>query len=95
MPIHTLRVRAGTARPFIGGKQMNMQSVRMESSAQRNSQPEEFHWAATMHDHQTVEVHLGRGSIQVLPSRDDMSLCKLAQKIPVRAKFRQSLLQVE
>jgi beta-lactamase regulating signal transducer with metallopeptidase domain len=64
------QIPASAARLFIDGTQMNMHSVR-ESSAQRHSQPEEFHWTATMHEHQTVEVHLGRGSIQVLPSKDD------------------------
>jgi beta-lactamase regulating signal transducer with metallopeptidase domain len=71
IPAPPLQVRAGAARLFIGGKQMNMPSLRTESSAQRNSQLEEFHWAAAMHDNQTVKVNLGRGSIQVLPSRDD------------------------
>jgi hypothetical protein len=44
----------------------------MESTAERNSQPDGFHWAARMNEHQTVEVHLGRGSIQVLPGTDGM-----------------------
>jgi beta-lactamase regulating signal transducer with metallopeptidase domain len=66
-----IQVRAGAAELLTGRKQVKMRSVSTESSAERNSQPEEFHWAATMHDHQTIEVHLGRGSIQVLPSRDD------------------------
>lgn len=66
-----IQVRAGAAELLTGRTQAKMRPVPTESSAERNSQPEEFHWAATMHDHQTIEVHLGRGSIQVLPSRDD------------------------
>jgi beta-lactamase regulating signal transducer with metallopeptidase domain len=66
-----IRVRASAARPFIDGMQMNMHSVQMEPSAERNSQPEEFRWAATTHEDQTVEVRLGRGSIQVLRSGDN------------------------
>jgi len=71
IPAPATRVRASAAQPFIDGMQMNVQSVQMETSAERNSQPEEFHWAATLHEDQTVEVRLGRGSIQVLPSRDN------------------------
>jgi hypothetical protein len=70
IPAPAIEIRSGAVGPFIGGTQ-RMNFVQMESSAERNSQPGEFHWAATMHDHQTVEVHLGHGSIQVLPSRDD------------------------
>lgn len=45
--------------------------VPAESSAERNSQPEDFRWASRMHEHQTIEVYLGRGSMQILPSTDD------------------------
>ena len=71
IPPPTIQVPADAAQLFIAGTPMNMHSVRMESNTQKNSQAEEFHWAATMHEHQRVEVHLGRGSVQVLPSRDD------------------------
>ena len=72
IPAPAIQVRAAAAPLFISGTQMNMHSVRMESTAERNSQPDGFHWAARMNEHQTVEVHLGRGSIQVLPGTDGM-----------------------
>jgi beta-lactamase regulating signal transducer with metallopeptidase domain len=70
-PAPAIQIRASAVRLFTGATQLDVHSKQMESSARRNSQPEEFHWAATMREHQTVEVHLGRGSIHVLPSRDD------------------------
>jgi beta-lactamase regulating signal transducer with metallopeptidase domain len=70
-PAPAIQVIADTPQASTGGTQIDMHSVRMESSTRSNSQPEEFHWVATMHAHQTVEVYLGRGSIQVLPSRDE------------------------
>lgn len=71
IPAPAIQVRAGRAELLTGGPKAKMHSVPTESNAEGNSQPEEFHWAATMHEHQSIEVHLGRGSIQVLPSRDD------------------------
>jgi beta-lactamase regulating signal transducer with metallopeptidase domain len=71
IPAPAIQVIADRPQASTGGTQINLHSVRTESSARRNSQPEEFHWIATMHAHQTVEVYLGRGSIQVLPSRDE------------------------
>lgn len=70
IPTPAVQVRTNAARLFTAATQVNIHSIQMESSAKKNWQPEEFHWVATMHEHQTVEVHLGRGSIQVLPSKD-------------------------
>jgi hypothetical protein len=74
-PIKTLapaiQVRIGAAELLTGRTQAKMRTVPTDSSPEGNSQPEEFHWAARMHEHQMIEVHLGRGSIQVLPSMDD------------------------
>jgi len=53
------------------GTQAKMRTVPTESSAEWNSQSGDFHWTATMREHQTVEVHIARGSIRVLPSGDD------------------------
>jgi beta-lactamase regulating signal transducer with metallopeptidase domain len=69
--VPAIQVRAGTAELLTAGTQATMRSVSTESNAERNSQAEEFHWAERMNEHQTIEVHLGRGSIQVLPSTDD------------------------
>jgi hypothetical protein len=71
IPAPAIQVRAGAAELLSGRTQAKMRSRPTESSAETNAPPEEFHWAATMHEGQTVEVHLGRGSIQVLPSTDD------------------------
>ena len=71
IPAPTVQVRAGTAELLTGGTQATMRSVLTESSAERNSWPEEFHWAARMQEDKTIEVHLGRGSIRVLPSADN------------------------
>jgi beta-lactamase regulating signal transducer with metallopeptidase domain len=74
-PIKTLapaiQVRIGAADLLTGRTQAKMRTVPTDSSPEENSQPEEFHWAARMHEHQMIEVHLGRGSIQILPSMDD------------------------
>ncbi len=72
VPIPAIQVRRGAPELSGGGTQAPMRSVSRASSAERNSQPEGFHWAAPMHEHQSIEVHLGRGSIQVLPSTDHM-----------------------
>jgi hypothetical protein len=70
IPIPAIQVRSGAAGLSIGGTEAKIRFVATDSNAERNSQPEAFHWAARMQEHQTIEVHLGRGSIQVLPSRD-------------------------
>jgi len=72
IPVPAIQVPTGASELSIGGGEVKMRSVATEPKAQRKSQPEGFHWAAQMHEHQTVEVHLGRGSIQVLPSTDGM-----------------------
>jgi beta-lactamase regulating signal transducer with metallopeptidase domain len=71
VPAPVMQVRADTAGLLTAGTQAKVRSVPTDSSAERNSPPEEFHWAARMHEHQMIELHLGRGSIQVLPSMDD------------------------
>jgi beta-lactamase regulating signal transducer with metallopeptidase domain len=70
IPAPAIQVRAGAAEPFTGGGQAKTHSVSTESSAEHPPSAE-FHWAATMREGQTVDVHLGRGSIRVLPSADD------------------------
>jgi beta-lactamase regulating signal transducer with metallopeptidase domain len=70
IPVPATQVRSSSSELSTGGTQAKMRSVATESDAERNSQPYGFHWAARMNEHQTVEVHLGRGSIQVLPSTD-------------------------
>jgi beta-lactamase regulating signal transducer with metallopeptidase domain len=72
IPVPATQVRSSSSELSTGGTQAKMRSVATESNAERNSQPDGFHWAARMNEHQTVEVHLGRGSIQVLPSTDGM-----------------------
>ena len=72
IPVTTMEVRAGEAQFSARATQVKTRSVPTEPSAEWNSPPEEFHWAATMHEHQTVEVHIARGSIRVLPSADDI-----------------------
>jgi len=71
IPAPVMQVRADAAELLTGRPQAKIHSVPTDSSAERNSHPGEFHWAATMHERQSIEVHLGRGSIQVLPSVDD------------------------
>jgi beta-lactamase regulating signal transducer with metallopeptidase domain len=71
IPAPAIQVRASAVDLLTGGAQAKMRSVPTVSNAGSNSPPQEFHWAGTMHEHQTVEVYLGRGSIQVLLSRDD------------------------
>lgn len=71
VPIPAIQVRSGEAELSSGGKQPMMHSVSTNSNAEGNSEPEEFHWSAPMHEHQSVEVYLGRGSIQVLPSTNE------------------------
>jgi hypothetical protein len=71
IPAPVIQVRADAAELLTGGTQAQIRSVPTDSSPEGNSQPEEFHWAARMHEHQMIEVHLGRGSIQVLRSMDD------------------------
>ena len=71
IPAPAIQVRASAVDLLTGGAQTKMRFVPTMSNAESNSPPEEFQWAGTMHEHQTVEVHLARGSIQVLPSRND------------------------
>jgi beta-lactamase regulating signal transducer with metallopeptidase domain len=70
IPVPAIQVRSGSAELSSGVTEAKMRFVATDSNAERNPQPEEFRWAARMHEHQTIEVHLGRGSIQVLPSTD-------------------------
>jgi len=72
IPVPAIQIRSGWSELSISGTETKMRSVATESNAERNSKPDGFHWAARMNEHQTVEVHLGRGSIQVLPSTDGM-----------------------
>ncbi len=71
IPAAAIQVHAGAVQSSVPGTQVKMRAVPSESSAEWNSQSEEFHWSATMHEDQTVEVHIARGSIRVLPSGDD------------------------
>ena len=70
IPVPAVQVRSGSPELSTSGTEAKMGSVATESNAERNSQAEWFRWSAQMHEHQTIEVHLGRGSIQVLPSTD-------------------------
>ncbi|MFL6303796.1 MAG: M56 family metallopeptidase [Candidatus Sulfotelmatobacter sp.] len=88
IPAPAIPVRAGVAELLIGGRQAKMRSVPTESSADKNSRPEAFHWAARMHEHQTIEVHLGRGSIQVLPSEDDTVRVQARSDNPSRSEVQ-------
>ena len=72
IPVPVIQVRSGLSGLSISGTDAKIRSVATESNAERNSQSDGFHWAARMNEHQTVEVHLGRGSIQVLHSTDGM-----------------------
>ena len=71
IPAAAMLVRAGAGQLSGRGTQVKMRTVPTESNTERNSQSGDFHWTATMREHQTVEVHVGRGSIRVLPSGDD------------------------
>lgn len=68
--IPATQIRSSSSELSIGGAEAKIRSVATESNAERNSQPDGFHWAARMNEHQTIEVRLGRGSIRVLPSTD-------------------------
>lgn len=71
IPIPAIQVRSGAPELSTGGTEAKMHSISRGSTAESNSQPEGFHWAARMREHQSIEVHLGRGSIQFLPSTDN------------------------
>ena len=71
IPAAAMLVRAGAGQLSGRGTQVKMRTVPTESNTERNSQSGDFHWTATMREHQTVEAHIGRGSIRVLPSGDD------------------------
>jgi hypothetical protein len=71
IPAAAMQVRAAAAQLSGRGTQVKMRTVPTESSTEWNSQSGDFHWTATMREHQTVEVHIGSGSIRVLPSGDD------------------------
>jgi beta-lactamase regulating signal transducer with metallopeptidase domain len=71
IPAPVTQVDMDPAELLTDGRSMKMRSMPTESNGERNSVRREFLWAAAMHEHQTVEVHLGRGSIHVLPSVDD------------------------
>jgi beta-lactamase regulating signal transducer with metallopeptidase domain len=70
IPVPAIQVRSRAAELSTGVTEAKMRFIATDSNAERNPQPGEFHWAARMHKHQTIEVHLGRGSIQVVPSTD-------------------------
>lgn len=89
IPASAIQVRAGAAELATSGIQPKTHSVQADSNAERNSLPsEEFHWAATMHEHQTVEVHLGRGTVHVLPSKDDTVRVQARTNDPRRSEIR-------
>jgi beta-lactamase regulating signal transducer with metallopeptidase domain len=71
IPAPAITIRAATAESLTDRTQGDTRSVAADSSKEKNPRTEEFHWAARMQEGQTIEVHLGRGSIQVLPSADD------------------------
>jgi beta-lactamase regulating signal transducer with metallopeptidase domain len=70
IPVSAVHARAVASELLTGGNPAKARSVPTEASAEGHSQPEEFHWAARMHEPQTIEVRLGCGSIQVLRSTD-------------------------
>ena len=80
--------RAVAGEPLPGGTQERIHSVPTESSPEGNSQPQEFRWAAKMDESQTVAVYLGRGSIQVLPSRDGTVRVKASTDDPRHSEIR-------
>jgi len=89
IPASALQVHAGAAELVARGIQPKTHSVQADSNPERNSSPpEEFHWAATMHENPTVEVHLGRGTIHVLPSRDDTVRVQARTSDPRRSEIR-------
>jgi hypothetical protein len=88
IPVTAIQVHAGQALLSARATQVKTRSVPTESSAEWNSPPEEFHWAATMHEHQTVEVHIARGSIRVLPSADDIVRVQARTDDPRKSAFQ-------
>jgi hypothetical protein len=48
----------------------------------------EFHWSAVMREHQTVEVHIARGSIRVLPSGDAAVCVDVQMDDPRRGRIQ-------
>jgi hypothetical protein len=88
MPAPVVQVRSSAPELLTGGAEPRMRTVATEPNAASNSQPEEFHWSARMHEHQTIEVHLGRGSIKILPSVDDTVRVEAGTDNPQRSAIK-------
>jgi hypothetical protein len=77
VPVGTIRIpaaviRVGPPAELVAAHdpQAKTRPVETEANGVGSSASGEFHWAAVMHEHQTVEVRIARGSIRVLPSED-------------------------
>jgi beta-lactamase regulating signal transducer with metallopeptidase domain len=94
VPIGPVRIsapeiqRAGWGEPLPGGTQEKIHSAPTGSSAEGNSRPQQFRWAAKMDESQTVEVYLGRGSIEVLPSGDGTVRVQASTDDPRHSEIR-------
>jgi beta-lactamase regulating signal transducer with metallopeptidase domain len=77
VPVAAIRIPAAVKR--VGPRaellsahepQAKTRPVPTEANSIGSSASGEFHWSAVMREHQTVDVHIARGSIRVLPSED-------------------------
>jgi beta-lactamase regulating signal transducer with metallopeptidase domain len=78
VPVGTIRIPAAVIRVIPRPELLSAQEpqaktrpVSIETNGMGSSASGEFHWSAVMREHQTVEVRIARGSIRVLPSKDD------------------------
>lgn len=86
MKIPATATQVRTPKLLTGGP--GIRTAAKEPNEASNLQPQEFHWAARMHEHETIEVHLGRGSIKILPSADDTVRVQATTDNPQRSEIR-------
>jgi len=72
IPADAMPVRAAAAQLSEGPKEIKTRSATPNATTQQDSQSGEFNWMGTMHGQETIEVHIARGSIHILPSGDDV-----------------------
>lgn len=72
LPLQALHSSPGVL-PVESEKNTPVSDGAEHSSSYRDDQgrQSDFHWTAHLREQQTIEVHLGRGSIRVLPSTDE------------------------
>ena len=70
IPAAVVRVSPRAALLSANEPKAKTRPVPTEANSIGSSASGEFHWSAVMREHQTVEVHIARGSIRVLRSED-------------------------